>query len=101
MATNSIDHGGGRGTLRMWRDGNNLVSEVRDEGVYDRPLADRQRPGSGSGHPRGLWLANQLCDLVQIRSFADGTVVRLHVKVDPRKRLHVVPSETNGGDTSN
>jgi anti-sigma regulatory factor (Ser/Thr protein kinase) len=26
---------------------------------------------------RGLWLANQLCDLVQIRSGENGTVVRL------------------------
>jgi len=26
---------------------------------------------------RGLWLANQLCDLVQIRSAASGTAVRL------------------------
>ena len=101
VATNSIVHGGGRGTLRMWRDGNTLVSEVRDEGVYDRPLADREKPGLGATEPRGLWLANQLCDLVQIRTFADGSVVRLHVKVDPRKRLHIVPPETNGEGSTN
>ena len=28
---------------------------------------------------RGLWLANRLCDLVQVRSGEQGTVVRLHV----------------------
>jgi hypothetical protein len=38
-----------------------------------KPTADR-----GSGF--GLWLANQLCDLVQIRSFSTGSVVRLHVR---------------------
>jgi hypothetical protein len=27
---------------------------------------------------RGLWLVNQLCDLVQLRSPDDGVVVRLH-----------------------
>jgi hypothetical protein len=27
----------------------------------------------------GLWLVNQLCDLVQIRTFAKGTVVRLQM----------------------
>ena len=101
VATNSIVHGGGRGTLRMWRDGNNLISEVRDSGFYDHPLGDRERPGSGVAEPRGLWLANHLCDLVQIRTLADGTVVRLHVKVDPRKRLHVVPAEPNGGGVTN
>jgi anti-sigma regulatory factor (Ser/Thr protein kinase) len=101
VATNSIVHGGGRGTLRMWRDGNNLVSEVRDGGQYDRPLADRERPGTAALDSRGLWLANQLCDLVQIRTFPDGTVVRLHVKVDPRKRLHIVPQESIDGETAN
>jgi hypothetical protein len=34
----------------------------------------------GVGGSAGLWLANQLCDLVQIRSFAAGTVVRLHMR---------------------
>ena len=28
------------------------------------------------GH--GLWMVNQLCDLVQVRSFARGSAVRLH-----------------------
>ena len=28
---------------------------------------------------RGLWIVNQLCDLVQIRSAPSGTVVRVHV----------------------
>jgi hypothetical protein len=28
---------------------------------------------------RGLWMVNQLCDLVQLRSFPDGAAVRVHV----------------------
>ena len=31
-----------------------------------------------SENGRGVWMANQLCDLVQVRSGARGTVVRLH-----------------------
>jgi anti-sigma regulatory factor (Ser/Thr protein kinase) len=27
---------------------------------------------------RGLWMANQLCDLVQVRSSQTGTTVRMH-----------------------
>src|SRR4029077_6273192 len=68
VATNSVDHGGGSGTLRIWRDGGVLVCEVRGRGDFDDPLADRRRPVSTEDGGRGLWLANQLCDLVQLRS---------------------------------
>ena len=83
VATNSVLHGGGGGTLRVWRQQGSVVCEVRDTGRYPDPLADRSRPGADSGDPRGLWLANQLCDLVQVRSFNTGSAVRLHMKVAP------------------
>ena len=79
IATNSIEHGGGSGALRLWREGQRVVSEVRDAGRLDDPLADRRLPGPGDHAGRGLWLANQLCDLVQVRSFPGEFVVRLHV----------------------
>ena len=80
IAANSIVHGGGRGRLTMWCDADVVVCEVRDRGRLVDPLADRTRADSLSGGGRGLWLANQLCDLVQLRSVADGTVVRLHLR---------------------
>ena len=80
VATNSVVHGGGGGTLRIWRAGETVVSEVRDSGSYRHALADRVRPTAASKDARGLWLANQLCDLVQIRTLSDATLVRLHVK---------------------
>jgi anti-sigma regulatory factor (Ser/Thr protein kinase) len=79
VATNSLQHGGGKGTLRLWRDDGALIIEIRDGGAFDRPLVDRERPDSDVEASRGLWLANQLCDLVQIRSNPRGTVVRLHM----------------------
>jgi anti-sigma regulatory factor (Ser/Thr protein kinase) len=80
VATNSINHGGGGGLLRVWREGDRLICEVRDTGTIEDPLAGRTVPGpEESGH--GLWIANQTCDLVQLRSFADGTVVRLHMRL--------------------
>jgi anti-sigma regulatory factor (Ser/Thr protein kinase) len=91
VATNSIVHGGGSGTLRVWLERSSVVCEVRDTGRFDNPLADRQRPSKDVGSPRGLWLANQLCDLVQIRSMPDGTVVRLHMNRDRGARLSLVP----------
>jgi anti-sigma regulatory factor (Ser/Thr protein kinase) len=90
IATNSIRHGGGRGSLRIWREPSRLVCEIRDSGMFDKPLADRERPLPDLSAPRGLWLANQLCDLVQIRSLPEGTVVRLHMYRIPEVRLEVV-----------
>lgn len=91
IATNSIRHGGGGGTLMIWHEPSVLVCEIRDRGRFDKPLADRERPSNDPGAPRGLWLANHLCDLVQIRTLPDGTVVRLHMKRAPSSHLRVVP----------
>lgn len=89
VLSNSIRPGGGRGTLRIWHEAGSIVCEVHDAGQFDQPLADRERPVAGATGPRGLWLANQLCDLVQVRSFFSGTVVRLHMR---SKRTHQGPS---------
>lgn len=79
VATNSVRHGGGAGLLRVWRDPGGLVCEIRDRGRFEAPLVGRVRPGSAQLGGRGLWIANQTCDLVQIRSGAEGSVVRLRV----------------------
>jgi anti-sigma regulatory factor (Ser/Thr protein kinase) len=81
IATNSILHGGGKGTVRVWREPDALVCEVRDGGRIKDPLAGRRRPAKGSVGGHGLWLANQLCELVQVRTFATGSVVRLHLRL--------------------
>lgn len=85
IATNSVRHSGGSGTLRVWRDGHVLVCEVRDGGQLQDPLADRRRPAPDQNGGRGFWLANQLCDLVQVRSYPAGTTVRLHMQRDRRR----------------
>ena len=79
VATNSLRHGAGSGVFRLWRDCQHLVCEVRDEGRIVDPLVGRREPTVDAEGGRGLWLANQLCDLVQIRSNAAGSVVRLHM----------------------
>jgi len=78
LAANSVMHGGGSGTLRIWCENGALLAEVTDRGLIEEPLVGRLRPDISQEGGRGLWLANQLCDLVQIRSGAEGTVVRLH-----------------------
>jgi anti-sigma regulatory factor (Ser/Thr protein kinase) len=79
IATNSIRHGGGSGVIRTWDDGSFLLFQVEDEGRIDAPLAGRRQPVPDQPGGRGLWLANQLCDLVQVRTFEEGNVVRLHM----------------------
>jgi hypothetical protein len=64
-------------TLRVWAEPGALVCEVRDPDPVDDPLAGRVEPADGEPDPRGLWLANQMCDLVQVRSTPDGSTVRI------------------------
>ncbi|HEY1455129.1 MAG TPA: sensor histidine kinase [Candidatus Dormibacteraeota bacterium] len=80
VATSSVRDNGGTGKLRIWQEEDRVIGEIFDAGSFDRPLADRERPAPGSTGPRGLWFANQQCDLVQVRSVAAGTVVRLHMR---------------------
>ncbi|HEY5199381.1 MAG TPA: sensor histidine kinase [Acidothermaceae bacterium] len=79
IATNSIRHGGGVGVLRMWASNGSLISEVADSGVIDEPLLGRVRPKLDQEGGHGVWLATQLCDLIQIRTYDTGSVVRLHM----------------------
>jgi len=78
LAANSVMHGGGSGSLRLWRDEGRLLVEVEDRGRIEDPLVGRIRPDVHQVGGRGLWLTNELCDLVQIRSGEAGTTVRLH-----------------------
>jgi anti-sigma regulatory factor (Ser/Thr protein kinase) len=79
LATNSIRHGGGSGTAKLWRESDVLICEIRDRGKLSDPLVGRIDPPVSELRGRGLWLANQVCDLIQIRSLPDGTQARAHV----------------------
>ncbi|URM88823.1 sensor histidine kinase [Streptomyces sp. MRC013] len=81
--SNSVRHGGGRGTLRMWRAAGELVAEISDRGRLDDPLTGRRRPDPRAPTGgRGVWIMHQLCDLVEIRATAGELVLRLHMGVD-------------------
>lgn len=77
LATNSIRHGGGTGTVAMWAGPGAAVVEVSDSGHLADPLAGRLAPPQESVGGRGLYLVHQLCDLVQVRSSPRGTTVRV------------------------
>jgi hypothetical protein len=65
----------------MWSDDDCFVVEVSDSGAVTDPLAGRVEPPMDRLGGRGLWLCNQICDLVQIHSNGAGTVIRLHIKM--------------------
>ena len=77
LAANSVAHGGGAGTMYVWRERDRLLIDFEDRGTIEEPLAGRLHPATDQRGGRGLWLVNQLCDLVQIRSGALGTTVRM------------------------
>jgi anti-sigma regulatory factor (Ser/Thr protein kinase) len=78
LAANSVVHGGGRGVLRAWTEHDAFVVDVRDTGVIRDTLVGRELLDGLSEDGRGVWMANQLCDLVQVRSSPSGTQVRFY-----------------------
>ena len=82
VAVNSVYHGGGLGVLRLWSEDDHVVCEVRDRGHIQDPLVGRRLQPPEQLGGRGVFIANQLCDLVQVRSSEDGTVVRLSMGQD-------------------
>ena len=68
--------------LSIWHEDGELVCEISDGGgsIAD-PLAGRRRPDPLRPHGRGLWMINQVCDLVELRAGPTGTTVRLHMSL--------------------
>jgi hypothetical protein len=79
VATNALRHGDGICTSRVWRDGHAVVAELTSTSMLDAAVG-RRRPAPDAVGGRGLWLVNQLCDLVELRTGQGGTTVRLHVR---------------------
>lgn len=80
ITANTLRHTSAGGTFWIWHTGEEVICQVQDQGWIDDPLAGRRRRApEGPGH--GLWVVNQVCDLVEIRtSQAAGTVIRLHMR---------------------
>ncbi|MGW7283697.1 anti-sigma factor RsbA family regulatory protein [Streptomyces sp. NPDC054844] len=79
LTTNSVVHGGGRGTLAIWSDAGQVVCEVRDTGRLTDPLAGRRPPERGQIGGRGLLLVHYVADLVRMHTSDDGTTVRFYL----------------------
>jgi anti-sigma regulatory factor (Ser/Thr protein kinase) len=80
VATNSVRHGGGEGVLRAWSASGFLLCEISDSGRIAAPMTGRVRPPTGGLRGYGLWMVNQLCDLVQVRASAAGSTVGMRIR---------------------
>jgi anti-sigma regulatory factor (Ser/Thr protein kinase) len=79
-AGNVIRHGRSGGTVRIWSEPSAVIAEVVGPGPIADPLAGRRRPAADALGGRGLWLINQVCDLVELRTERALTTIRIHMR---------------------
>lgn len=77
VAANAHRHGEPPREASAWIDGRAVTVQIRGGGHFADLLAGRLRPNLTDGSGRGLWMANHLCDLVQVRNSSQGAIVRL------------------------
>ncbi len=77
LTTNTVRHAATHGLLRFWPAPGELIFQIEDAGHIADPLAGRRHQITGTGG-LGLWMVNQLCDLVEVRTSAAGTTIRVH-----------------------
>jgi anti-sigma regulatory factor (Ser/Thr protein kinase) len=84
MSSNAARHGRPPIALRLWTSTDRIVCTIADRGPgWDDPFAG-YGPAHGEDLSRGgmgLWLARQLCDHVDITTDAEGTRVRLTLRL--------------------
>jgi anti-sigma regulatory factor (Ser/Thr protein kinase) len=78
ITANALDYGGG--VVRAWCAGDELFCQVEDAGHVADPLAGRRRRPADAPSGHGLWLVNQVCDLVETRTGPKGTTTRVHMR---------------------
>ena len=87
ILANAAAHGAGPTAFRTWADGGYFVCQIDDagSGLAD-PFAGYRPPGTEQRAGRGLWLARQVVDLMQIAPGPRGTSVRFQVPIGTAHR---------------
>ncbi len=81
IAANTLRYTRAGGTLHVWRTRDSLICQMHDQGLITDPLAGRRRPAIDVLGGQGLWVVNQVCDLVELRSGRCGTTVRMRMRL--------------------
>jgi anti-sigma regulatory factor (Ser/Thr protein kinase) len=79
-AANTVEHGPGAGTLRVWAGDGEVTCEVHDRGQLDSPYLGLLPPVPTAPRGRGLWLIRQLPDRTRLWTDESGTTVRMTVR---------------------
>ncbi|MEU8075118.1 ATP-binding protein [Catellatospora citrea] len=82
VATNMLLHTASGGTVRVWVDRDELISELTDSGTFEGRCSDCPGPAGGWG----LRIVDEVCDRFDLYSRPGRTVWRLAVSLDGRPR---------------
>src|SRR5690349_19660676 len=75
LTTNTLQHTGGGGHIRVWAEGGQLICDVVDGGG-PRPFG-RTMPSAEAVRGRGLAIVERICDSVYTTTVPGGTLVRI------------------------
>lgn len=78
LSAESLRRGAEQVRVQLWDKPDVLICDVTDGTVTEDLLIGRRTPQLDE--PDSLWFANQVSDLVQARSNARGTTIRVHVR---------------------
>jgi len=78
ITQDSVQRPGRSEVLQMWQEGSALICQIHDAAHVQDPLIGRRSNDNEDSRGLALRRANELCDLVQVRSGAGGTTVRVH-----------------------
>jgi hypothetical protein len=78
ITQDTVNRPGRTEVLQLWQEGSALICQIHDAGHVQDPMIGRRPDGQENSRGRALRQANDLCDLVQVRSGAGGTTVRVH-----------------------
>lgn len=85
LATNSVRHGGGESTVRVWTESESIVCQVNDNGHITDVLAGRTPVHANEPGGRGLLLVNRLADLVRTQTTSSGTAIQVRFDLGNKK----------------
>jgi serine/threonine-protein kinase RsbW len=79
LTTNTLQHTGEGGRVRVWAQGGDIVCDVVDQGPAHS--FGREMPGADALRGRGLAIVERVCDEVEARAVEDGTLVRIRLRL--------------------
>ncbi len=81
--TNALMYAGGLATIFLDHDADAFTVHLSDRGTGLNRASTTEKPDPHSIGGRGLWMIQQLCDQVDIRSTAEGTTIILTMIIHP------------------